>query len=79
MVAHAEDVEIDYMVEWQKERLKAKSAKVLIDENGMPKMTEQGVPLVTISPEDELKAYTRLYQLGPSARGRRRPSPGPGS
>lgn len=63
MTAQAEDVEIDYMVEWQKERLKQKSAKVVLDESGMPKLTEQNVPVVTLSAEDELKAYTRLYQL----------------
>jgi hypothetical protein len=63
MVAHAEDVEIDYQVEWQKERLKQKSAEVVYDESGMPKITEKGVPVVKLSPEDELKAMQRLYQL----------------
>lgn len=63
MIAHAEDVEIDYMVEWQKERLKQKSAKVVLDENGMPKLTDGGVPVVQLDPADELKAYQRLYQL----------------
>lgn len=69
LVAHTEDVEVDYNLVYQDARINAKSATVVLAEDGTPKtidnrpVYEGGMPMVKLSPEDELKALKTLSQL----------------
>jgi len=56
LVSYREDIEADFRLVWQDARINARSAKVEgIDEFGLPQ--------VTLSPEDELKALKTFSQL----------------
>lgn len=63
MVSYDEDVEVDYNLTYQDARINSKSMKVVTDGDGMPVMTESGLPKFVLDADDEKKALKTLSQL----------------
>jgi hypothetical protein len=63
MVSYQEDVEVNYKLVYHDGRINSRSAKIKIDSNGLPVVGPDGIPVVELSPEDELRALKALSQL----------------
>lgn len=62
-VSYREDVEVDFKLVYMDARINSKSARVEMNDEGMPKFSEGGMPIVKLDPADELKALKALSQL----------------
>ena len=63
MVSYREDVEVDFNLVWHDARINSKSARVEMDDKGMPVFGPGGAPVVRLEAQDELKALKALSQL----------------
>jgi hypothetical protein len=63
LTSYSADVELDFRQIWEAERLKKKSAKVKIGEDGLPAMGPHGLPIVTLDQDDEKVALLSWYGL----------------
>jgi hypothetical protein len=63
LIGNIEDVESDFNLVWMDARINAKSAEVLMGDNGYPAIDDFGNPYVKLNKDDELKALKTLSQL----------------
>ena len=63
LVSYREDVEVDFKLVYMDARINSKSARVEMDEDGQPKFSRSGMPLIKLDQEDEKRALKALSQL----------------
>lgn len=63
MTSYREDVEVDFKLVYMDARINSKSAKVEMDDEGQPKFSQSGMPMIKLDQDDEKRALKALSQL----------------
>lgn len=63
LVSYREDVEVDFKLVYMDARINSKSARVEMDEEGQPKFSSSGMPIIRLDADDEKRALKALSQL----------------
>lgn len=63
MTSYSEDIEVDFKLVYMDARINSKSARVEMDEEGQPKFSKSGMPMIKLDQDDEKRALKALSQL----------------
>lgn len=63
LLTYQEDIEVDFKLVYMDARINSKSAKVEIDDEGQPRFSASGMPVIKLDQDDEKRALRTLSQL----------------
>lgn len=63
MTSYREDVEVDFKLVYMDARINSKSARVEMDDEGQPRFSKSGMPMIKLDQDDEKRALKALSQL----------------
>ena len=63
LTSYQEDIEVDFKLVYMDARINSKSARVELDEDGQPRFSASGMPVIRLDQDDEKRALRTLSQL----------------